>query len=345
MSVPDARPVTGAAPLPSRPDRRALRAAIGIVVSIVCLAIAVRGVDPAQTAEVLAGARLPLVGLGVLLVAVDVCVRARRWQVLLRPVRLLPYGPVLRCTSVGFLANAVLPARLGEIVRSVLLGREQDLSRSTVLGTVIVERVLDMAVLALLGTSAVLALGVHGAAEEAAIAGLILALALAGLITGAVILRTVPLPAVVARVAARRPGLAGLAARLQEGLVVAADRRALTGGLLLSALAWAIGVGTWLAGSAALGVSLDLPEAVLATTAVSLVTAIPSGPGYVGSFELAAVAVLGLFGIDPATALGVGILVHAMILGVTVAGGTLALAGPPLRRRLGHASLAGESAR
>ena len=45
--------------------------------------------------------------------------------------------------AVGYAANNVLPARLGELVRSHYLGDREGISRTTTLGTVVVERVVD----------------------------------------------------------------------------------------------------------------------------------------------------------------------------------------------------------
>ncbi len=57
---------------------------------------------------------------------------------------------------------------------------------------------------------------------------------------------------------------------------------------------------------------------------MALVTIVPSAPGYAGTFELTAVEIAKLFGIDPASGLAMGLLVHAMILGITSIGGVMA---------------------
>ena len=56
------------------------------------------------------------------------------------------YPPMLEYLLVGYLANNVLPARLGELVRSHYLGDREGISRTTTLGTVVVERVVDFVV-------------------------------------------------------------------------------------------------------------------------------------------------------------------------------------------------------
>jgi hypothetical protein len=315
-------------------SRSLVRAAVGIAISVVCLAVVVRGVDPAQTAQVVAGADWRLVALAAALIVADIGLRAYRWRLLLRPVAALPYPMVLRHTAIGYLANNVLPARLGEVTRSVTLGREADLSRSTVFGTVLVERVLDTAALAILATVAVLALGVHGAVEDAALAGLVLALALAVVLGVAIVARAVPLPAAFGRAAQRVPAVTGLLVRLHDGILVASDRRALGGGIVTTAASWLLGIAAWTLVARSLGVELDLGRAMLVMAGVSLATAIPSGPGYLGSFELATVTILAAFGVAAEPALAVAILFHAMVLAVTSLAGAIALTTPGIGRRL-----------
>ncbi|HYN47797.1 MAG TPA: hypothetical protein VER83_02965, partial [Candidatus Nanopelagicales bacterium] len=62
----------------------------------------------------------------------------------------------------------------------------------------------------------------------------------------------------------------------------------------------------------------------LLASGVSLVTAIPAGPGYVGTFELAAVEIARAVGVPADSAFALALLVHAAILAVTTAGGVVA---------------------
>ena len=72
--------------------------------------------------------------------------RALRWQRLLAPIAAVPYLHMLQYLLVGYVFNNVLPARLGELVRSHYAGDREGISRSTTLGTVVVERVIDLVV-------------------------------------------------------------------------------------------------------------------------------------------------------------------------------------------------------
>ncbi|AWV90126.1 lysylphosphatidylglycerol synthase transmembrane domain-containing protein [Bradymonas sediminis] len=70
--------------------------------------------------------------------------RVYRWSFLVRPLdESIPPMTIHRVCAVGFTAILLLPLRLGELVRPYLLSRRTDLSLSAVLGTTVVERVID----------------------------------------------------------------------------------------------------------------------------------------------------------------------------------------------------------
>lgn len=316
------------------------RSAVGLAVSLVSVALVLRVAEPAETAAVLGAAQGPLVALVVALVAGDVLLRSTRWHRLLRPVAPLPWITVVRFAWIGFLANAVLPARLGEVVRSVLLGRHAGISRTMVLGTVVVERVIDLVVLVGLAAVGVLVAGTRSISTELVVTGVSLAALLVLGLVAVVALRERVAGTRLTGLVARMPRIAALAARLADGLAVVRDRRAVAAAVVLSLAAWAVGSVAWWVGAAALGVTLAPGDAVLVMAVVSLSTAIPSGPGYVGSWELAAVTALGFLGVDASTALAVALLVHGVVLGVTVAGGLVAIVLPALVGRRRGASAA-----
>ena len=76
---------------------------------------------------------------------------------------------------VGYLANNILPARLGELVRSHYLGDREGISRASALGTVVVERIVDTAVVVTIGAVAILVLHVRGVVASAVLVGLAVA--------------------------------------------------------------------------------------------------------------------------------------------------------------------------
>ena len=79
---------------------------------------------------------------GVLLVG-TLAIRAWRWRYLLMPLKPVGFPSLMSATSIGMMANMILPARLGELVRAVVLGQREQMDKSASFATVVVERLLD----------------------------------------------------------------------------------------------------------------------------------------------------------------------------------------------------------
>ncbi len=256
----------------------------------------------------------------------DVLFRAFRWQRLIEPIHPVRYARMLAYLLVGYLANNVLPARLGELVRSHYLGDREGISRTATLGTVVVERVVDTAVVVLIAALAIFVLSVRGVVASAVLVGL----AVAGvLVVGlGVALAAHRLPGADRAVALvdRWPRVRELGSKLRDGLAVAGRPKTIGSALLLSIAAWSMSVLAFAAAGQSVGIELTIGQAALLAAGVALATAVPSGPGYLGTFELAAVKIAEAFGIDSHSAFALALLAHAGILLVTSVGGVIALA-------------------
>jgi uncharacterized protein (TIRG00374 family) len=303
-----------------------IRAFIGAAISIVALWFVLRGVDLARTADVLSHADLRWIALAAFFSATDLALRALRWQRLLRPIARVRYRPMLGYLLIGYLANNVLPARLGELVRSHYLGDREGISRASALGTVVVERVVDLVAVVGIASVALLILSVRGVVASAVLVGAgVAGLFLVVLALGIVAHR---LPGVDRiRVAVERwPQVRELASRLQGGLAVAGRPRTLGEALAVSAVAWTVAILAWAAVGQSIGLHLSIGQAALIASGVALASAVPAGPSNLGTFELAAVEIGKAIGVPPDSAFALALIVHASILIVTSVGGAVALA-------------------
>ncbi|MFL5756618.1 MAG: lysylphosphatidylglycerol synthase transmembrane domain-containing protein, partial [Chloroflexota bacterium] len=113
--------------------------------------------------------------------------------------------------------------------------------------------------------------------------------------------------------------------RLRDGLAVARRPRTLSGAVVLSIASWSSTVLAFAAAAQAVGIHPTLGQAALLAAGTNLATAVPSAPGYVGTFELATVAIARSVGIDGDAALAFAILVHAAVLLITSIGGALVI--------------------
>ena len=111
------------------------------------MAFVLRGADLGRVADAMLSARLDLIGLAVLAMVATYLARAIRWCYLLEPLGRVHLGVALRATVMGFAATAMLPGRVGELLRPYVLARQERLSVSATIGTVVLERLLDLAVI------------------------------------------------------------------------------------------------------------------------------------------------------------------------------------------------------
>lgn len=309
------------------------RSAIGIAISLACIYLVLRGVDLGQTARLLGGARIEWLALAVAAGIADLGFRALRWQCLIAPIRPVPLRRLSGYMLVGYLANNVLPARLGELVRSHYLGDREGISRSATLGTVVVERVVDTVVLVGIGAAAILILHVRGVVVSAILVGVALAGLLVVALAVALAAHRLPGAARVAAFLGRWPRMKRVVLSLRDGLRVAALPRTVAVSAVLSVAAWGCTVVAVLAAGQALGIQLTVGEGALLAAGTNLATAIPSGPGYLGTFEYAGKTIAVAFGLPAARGLALALLIHVLTLAVTTVGGVAALIRLGWRRK------------
>lgn len=318
---------------PSRSSGRIWVTLVGVGISAAALWIAIRTVDLTTVTQRLGEADVRYLLIALVAASVQVCLRTTRWQVLL-PVR--PTGErvaarrILPVVLIGYLANVALPARLGEIVRTRLLSRRESLDSVAVFGTVVLERILDVAALAAFALIIAVSIGappwILGAAGLAAVFGFIaLAVATAGLPRAVMTMSDRLKPTPGASSSIRLPRAAAvlrLARRFSGGVGGSHSRRAVVAAAALSFLAWPFdALLVWLVASS-INVHIGPGAAALISATAVLSTAIPSAPGYVGTYELAAASAAQAIGVESSPAFAVAVLAHAFtILPAAIAGG------------------------
>ncbi len=304
---------------------RSIRVVGGVIISIVALALVVRTVDLQAAAAALRNADPRWIALLLVFISLDVALRAIRWRLLLKPVADVPLGATSSSLLVGYLANNILPARLGELVRCHVLGDRTGVPRPTILGTVVVERIVDTAVVVAIAALSILVLSVRGIVASAVLVGLaITALLILG-VAAAMAAHRLPGAERIAARLAQRPSLARALGRLREGLAVAGRPRTMVQTVLISIGCWSATVLCFAAAGQAVGIEPTLGQAALLAAGTNLATAVPSGPGYIGTFELAAVTIAVSVGLPEGPALAMALIVHVSTLLLTSAAGAVAL--------------------
>jgi uncharacterized protein (TIRG00374 family) len=258
-----------------------------------------------------------------LVLAAQLALRSIRWSYLL-PVETgvrVPAARLLPVLLVGYLSNVVLPARFGEVVRAYLVSRREPVAFSVSLGVVFLERVMDTASLAVVGFAA--------ASLAGAATWMITGTALVAVIASAVVVFLVVVG--IGRVVDWGERMLGSASPFvaRVGAVVGRfgqgageqPRSVIVLAYAISVTCWLLeGTTFWLVGRA-IGADLGWMTCVLMAAITILGTAIPSAPGFVGTYELAAVAAGTAVGVPADVSLAVALLAHAAtVLPLVIAG-------------------------
>ncbi len=313
--------------------RNHLSTFIGIIIALVAAYVAVKDVDMSELFTVLWSAHYGYVLPALLFTAAGYFARAWRWQVLLAPAKPVAFRVVLPVLVLGFAWNVAIPLRVGELVRVQLLGQRERISRSTVLATVVVERVLDgVAVMALLALVAWLQPALPTwALDFSRAALLIFGIAFVGLV---ILLISEPfamrLLAITLRVMphALAMRLDLLARAFMQGFHGLRSPFLLLQVLLSTSVVWLIEAASYAVLFPSFTLTFDMPTFISAasfyTVALNLATLVPT-PGGGGTTELIGQQALSIFGIVPSLALSFTVIAHIIQLVVILTLGAWAL--------------------
>jgi hypothetical protein len=279
--------------------RDIVRLLVGIAISAVFLGFTLRQVDLQKAADAIGHAAPVGLAAALVIVLIDLTIRALRWHVLLLgvegPTARPPYRLAFGYLTLGFAANAVLPARLGDVARAVLAADAFKTPRLAMFGTILIERVSDG--LVMLGLAVVSSLIVAGAAELQALTGYVILLGVAGLIVAAVGWIAISRSALAStRIATLLTALvrrvsAGAGALRHSGSAVAFVGLTLVLATTATLVAWTV--------AQAVGVNLGPIQAVLFLSGIALSLAIPAAPGAIGTYEFVGVSIMTGLGYTP----------------------------------------------
>jgi glycosyltransferase 2 family protein len=313
--------------------RTLVRSAIGLPISALFLWLALRGADLEEAVRLIRGADPLLVGLAAVVLMFGIWLRAVRWRILLKPLGPTTLTQSFSALTIGYLANNALPARLGEIVRVVILHRDAGIPRAGSLGTILVERLFDvLTLLLLLGVAAIASgwenpwAGAFGLAGIGAVVGLA--------VTYAIAARAVALPGSLER--RWRPWRARLPQRVVElgagflaGFANVASAGAVARVLLLSIASWTVEASVYFLVMRAMDIKAGgMWMATLVSSLSNLAGVIPAGPANLGPFEYFAKETLLGFAVSAEVAVAFAVAAHLLIIvPPSVIGGLLLLRG------------------
>jgi glycosyltransferase 2 family protein len=284
----------------------------GVVISLVALAVVVLLLDVEKFWQALLQADLRFVLAAALLSVLWLVVRGFVWRTLLQDRA--SYRDSFLTINEGYVLNNILPFRLGEVARALLLSRKTGLDFWQVVPSILIERALDMGIASGLFLSTLpFVIGVSWARQAAIVIAVVV---IAGLGSIYILARNREGVLVwIERSAERRPLMRRLTGKrvvsFFDGLQIITDGRLFLRAVGWEGLNWLVAVLQYYALLWAFFPRPGLLTALFALGVASLGIATPSSPGAVGVFEAALVAALAAFGLDVSAAAAYALTTHA----------------------------------
>jgi uncharacterized protein (TIRG00374 family) len=300
---------------------------LGLVISVVFLYLALRGLDLSQVWFHVRTARYWWLLPGVLIYFFGVWARTWRWHYMLRAIKPISLGKLFPVVCIGYMGNNIYPARAGELIRAYVLRRKEGVSISASLATILVERIFDGVVMLLfVFVGLPLAPSVPDNWRRFVILFSLLFFGALGVffiiaaspkrsqaVYGWAIDRVVP--------QRFRSPVRGFADRFMEGLYFLRSGRDVAMIFVTSLVVWLAETGKYWFVMHAFDFSVSFFVLMLMNGVVNLFTTIPSAPGYLGTFDEPGIEVLKAFGVNENLAGAYTLVLHgALWLPITLLG-------------------------
>lgn len=292
---------------------------IGLGISVVLLYALFQNINFSDLTAALSQANYWWLLPNIMLIVLTMYQRAYRWSFMIAPIKKVPFEKLLAATCVGFMANNVLPLRLGEFVRAYSLSdQDKDVSKSASLATIFVERMVFDLVALLLILAGVLSLSPLSV-DGRMVFGLKLAVGTA-LVAIAVMVFMAIKPETVGRVLTRylfflpdqiKSSISSIVIKFSHGLAFLTSLKSVTYVSIQTIMIWLLmGISNifvfW-----AFGFDLTVDACYVLLVVVSISILIPSSPGFIGVYHAGVVMSLDLYGIPKADALSCALVLHA----------------------------------
>ncbi|MGH3109877.1 MAG: lysylphosphatidylglycerol synthase transmembrane domain-containing protein [Gaiellaceae bacterium] len=311
----------------TRAHRTLVGFAVGVPVSLLFLWLAGRNADASAVRRSLEEARVGLVLLAVLAMLAVYAFQAARWRSI-APGHAVGLARFYSMVVSGVACNNVLPGRLGDLFRARWLGLEAKMPAGRALGTVVLDRGCDVIAL-----FAFLALGIFAVASANWLIRIAVGTALGLVALGALLVFARQYTTRRSRERRSRGLVRRVLRDAAELLAEPIGKRRPGLWLGLSLAAWATWAVAAILVARSVGIELDVVDALFVAAVMNLGVAIPSSPGFVGTYQWLGVASLGLLGVGDDEALAFAILLHASWYVPTTVLGGAALAVRAIRAR------------
>jgi glycosyltransferase 2 family protein len=302
---------------------------VGCIISSVFIFFAVRGINFSEVIENFRSANYRYVIPIVLLMVVVLFLRSYRWGIILEPRVKYPQWPLFTITAIGFMSISLLPARLGEFIRPLLVKQKSGVRISSTMATIVVERMFDLLTLMLILCLVILNISLPPEIFKTCIIVLVMVLVIFFVLL-LLVLKKEFSQQIFNLLLDKLPAKIGTALKNQlhafiEGLEILPDVKKIIYVALISLLIWgALGLSCYML-FFSFGFNLPFIAAYAVTLMIAIGVMIPAAPGFIGTYHSACITSLALYSIPKAAALSYAIVLHFLQLIPTVVIGLLLL--------------------
>jgi len=316
--------------------KRGLRITVSFLLAAVFLFLFFRNLDFGEILENVRHAKPQWLAVAVVMQLIHLTLRCLRWRILLAPIkRKIGFYNLFSTTSIGYLVTMVLPLRLGEILRPIMLGQRERISKSGTVATCVLERLMDaLSVALLLGVYLLFFLRIPEGGPGALEMGQVRQ---AGLVLGLGTLAIFPVLYLLVHyrqrlyelVSRRAGGEEAMLPRLLHAFLGGFD--AVKGGWVFT-MAWIQSIAIWLVITASVWASLEafdiglgFADSLLMMALLTIGIAVPTQGG-VGTYEYAGkLGLVVFFGVEPNRAAATILVTHLFAVGPVILIGAILL--------------------
>jgi len=310
-------------------QKKILTQVAGAVITIGLLVFLFYKIDYKELGDALRNANYWWLIPNIILIMVTMVFRAYRWKHMIQPIKSIPIPRLFSITMIGFMANNVLPFRLGELVRAYSLSSKEEVSKSASLATIFVERIVFdlLALLVIFGV--VLVISPLIVVEELKIGAVVtIATGLVGLLFAVYLSRRSQrdshiLKRIISIFPKRvQPVFENTVSKFASGLEFMRDWRQVFWVTFHTFVIWVVmGLSNYFVLLAFGWSNLPIAASFVILVVVSILITVPASPGFIGVYHYGTVLSLGFYGIPKEQALSCALVMHAtQFLVVTLVG-------------------------
>jgi uncharacterized protein (TIRG00374 family) len=298
----------------------------GIVISVVTVIYLFINYDISRSLALISKTSFTVIASMISVYLASFIFRTLRWRLMLNNIAEIKFPILLKSIFTGFACNNVLPARVGELIRMKHLNSYSQVSNTSVLSSIFIEKILDAVVLLFFLTTAVF-LNKDLFTEKLSFNPQLLLIISILFLLSFFMFRSKILNFAKAFINKRGKQPGSILVKIHDAFGFVYNSKTFFKVLGLSVVIWLIEGSVFLIGISGLGVEKSLLSISLLTLCLlNFSILIPSSPGYIGVFQAAILFSLSIFGIDSSQSLAVSIIIHAcQFLPVTIIGLPIAI--------------------